>query len=106
MTTTITIVLSVIAGVAFFSAAIALLCRFAPVEYYDDGEIERINRIIAASKHHREQLEARAEEFVRIHGYEWGSCEADDLARVVWDGEDYAESMQRIMRRKLQRQAK
>ena len=95
-----------IAGVTFCSVAIALLCKMAPVEYYDDGEIERINRIIAASKHHREQLEARADEFVRIHGYEWGSCEADDLARVVWDGEDYAESMQRIMRRKLQRQEK
>ena len=106
MTTTITIVLAVIAGVAFCAAAIALLCRMEPVEYYDDGQIERINRIIAASRWHREQLEARAEEFVRIHGYEWGSCEADDLARVVWDGEDYAESMQRIMRRKLQRQEK
>ena len=80
---------------------VVLLCRKAPIVVADDGEIERIRRIIASAKYHREQLEARADEMVRLHGYQWGSSDADDLASVIFDGEQYEEMLQRIMRRKV-----
>ena len=87
----------------FCAAVVFILCRRAPiVEDMSDEEEERINRvmqIIASSKHHREQLEARAVEIVEIHNREPGSCDADDLRSVVWDGEDYRLMMTRIFRR-------
>jgi len=90
-----------IAIFAVCTVCVILLCKKAPaIEYEDGDEIDRINSIIASAKHHREQLEARADELVRAHDYRWGSCEADDLARVIFDGEDYQETLVRIMRRK------
>ena len=85
------------------AAVVVILCRRAPIiEDMSDEEEERVRRvmqIIASAKHHREQLEARANEIVEIHNREQGSCDADDLASVVWDGEDYATVMTRIFRR-------
>jgi hypothetical protein len=85
------------------AAVVVILCRRCPiVEEFEDEHDERANRvmqIIASAKHHREQLEARAAEMVEIHNREPGSCDADDLRSVVWDGEDYALTMTRIFRR-------
>lgn len=57
----------------------------------------RVNEILAARAHHREFLEALAREFVALHGYPYGSDEADELMHVVFDGQDYEQTMQRIM---------
>lgn len=88
------------AACAFF---VILACNNAPIieDISDEEEelVRRVMQIIASAKHHREQLEARANEIVEIHNREQGSCDADDLASVVWDGEDYAVVMTRIFRR-------
>lgn len=92
----------VIGAWASLVGIVVWLCHRAPViEYEDTDQIERINRIVGSAKHLREQLDARADEIVRAHGYQWGSCEADDLAAVVWDGEPYDDAIKRIMRRKV-----
>ena len=61
------------------------------------SKIDRINELVGASRTHRKHLEASAHELVDLHGYRWGSCEADELAAVIFDGADYAEAMVRIM---------
>jgi hypothetical protein len=89
-----------LAACTFF---VVLACHAAPlVEDMSDEEeelVRRVMQIIASAKHHREQLEARANEIVEIHNREPGSCDADDLRSVVYDGEDYALTMTRIFRR-------
>jgi len=62
--------------------------------------IERVNEIIAGAARDREQLEARAAEIVKLHGYRRGTCEADTLESVVWDGLPYQEALQFVMKLK------
>ena len=53
--------------------------------------IEKVNRKLASAAHHREQLEAIANELVEMHGYEFGTPEADLLFGVARDGHPYEE---------------
>jgi hypothetical protein len=63
------------------------------------NKVDRINRLIDASRHHREQLEAMAIEFATLHNAKPGSCDEDDLIGVILDGDDYKYVMLAIRRR-------
>lgn len=63
------------------------------------NKIDRINQLIAASAHHREQLEAMAVEFATLHNARPGSSDEDDLVAVILDGEDYRYALLGIRRR-------
>lgn len=60
--------------------------------------IDEINQCISRGQYHQKCADARARELVELHGYSWESCEGEELQRVICDGQDYAETMQRIMR--------
>lgn len=66
--------------------------------------IERVNRIVAGAARDREQLEARAVEIVRLHGYSHGTDEADTLEEVVWNGVPYEEAIESVMKLRRNRQ--
>lgn len=85
-------------GLAIFGACAALvhyLASKAPLIEPCD-EIERVERLIGMAKHHREQMDAIADEFVSMHG-PTSDYEIDELMRVVHDGESYNETIKRIM---------
>ena len=65
--------------------------------------IDEIEGIILAATRCREFQEARAERMLKIHGYKYGTCEADLLASVIYDGMAYTEAMESIMRLKRNR---
>ena len=65
-----------------------------------DSKLERIEFLIGRAAHCREFLHAYAAEMVELHGYDHDDREADDLRRVVYDGEDYSETIETIIERR------
>lgn len=70
------------------------------------NKVDRINQLIAASAHHREQLEAMASEFGLLHNAPPGSCDWDDLYGVIRDGNDYRYTLLSIRRRHAKKRKK
>ena len=71
-----------------------------PLEEDALSMIEEVNQMIGRATHHREQLGAIAERFVQLHGYTWNSCDGEDLAGVIFDGDNYEIVLKRIMNRR------
>jgi hypothetical protein len=65
--------------------------------------ITEINQIVLAAAHAREFQEARYARLLEMHRYQHGTCEADFLQSVVYDGTDHEEALHCIMRLKHQR---
>lgn len=68
------------------------------------SKADRINLLIQRARHHREQMQALSDEFLHLHGEQWGSDDADDLLNVVWDGDNYDSAIRRIWARRAARQ--
>ena len=62
---------------------------------------KRIEHLVNVARHYRDQMNAMSVEFVKLHDVEPGSCDADDLISVIYDGFKYDEAMRRIINRKL-----
>ena len=61
--------------------------------------IERINDICLKAAYHRERQEALHHDLCHMHGYDPRSDEGDEFMEVIYGGADYADTLQRIMRR-------
>ena len=92
-------ILAIVFGVfgifAFCASAVAVLAMNAPVADYD--EVDELRRILAYSAHLRDQQDAAFREFLDLHGTKAGSDAADELMSVIYDGEDYATAMERVI---------
>lgn len=67
------------------------------------NKVDEINQLLAASTHHRDQLDSMASEFAKLHGEALGSCEADELMSCIYDGVPYEDAMRRVLRIKKHR---
>ena len=89
------ITFGVVGVLAFTASAIGFLAMNAPVADYD--EVDDLRRILAYSAHLRDQQDAAFREFLDLHGTLAGSDAADELMSVIYDGEDYATAMERVI---------
>jgi hypothetical protein len=69
----------------------------------DKNKIDRINTILGSSAHHREQLNALAEEFCNLHAVKPGSDDEEDLVSVILDGDNYKRVLLEIRRRRAKK---
>jgi hypothetical protein len=67
------------------------------------GMIYDVNRLLAGAARDLEQLEARAEEFVRIHGYQPGTCEAETLEECIFSRRPYDEAIMKVIQIRRER---
>lgn len=66
-------------------------------------KINRIKQHLDRARHLCEQLNELAVSFIELHDEPPGSDEADELMHAIFDGEDYANVMERVIALKKHR---
>lgn len=67
------------------------------------SKIERIKTILGTATHHREQLNALADEFCTLHAVKMGSEDEEDLVSVILDGDNYQRVLLAIRKRRAKK---
>lgn len=81
-------------------AVTGLIVRAPVREDYPDDD-SKMQRILIAAAHHRDQLDACYEDALHLHGFEKDSFGGDMLLSVIYDGDDYQDAMDLIEERNI-----